>query len=327
MRILVITTGKGGVGKTTTAYNLAYDLVVLGNKVALVDTDKQANTSNLINMEGIPSHRRHTLTHVVRNEIPLLDAMYQVRRGFYVVPSDTNIDKAIRHIVVEDDRDLMRKRVRDLRESLSNEISHPLWKGHKTLRIRDFAPLPEVGPAEILAKPKYLDYLIFDFAPDPGALGRSIEEAGGEDPVEIFAPLVLEPLPTQGFGQMLLQQEDRFREKPTLRPIIKGIIPFCVNHRLDLTTEYLATFCIDYPQQMLRVVHYDGAIPNSQHAFPMQPAFEFQRSSRVSKELFDLTLTIDGFTGTLEGLPVCATCDEIRKFARQQVKAAQGTKQ
>ena len=37
--VIVITSGKGGVGKTTSAANLGTALTIMGKKVALVDTD------------------------------------------------------------------------------------------------------------------------------------------------------------------------------------------------------------------------------------------------------------------------------------------------
>lgn len=45
MKIITVWNLKGGVGKTTTAVNLAYSLGVVGNKVLVMDLDPQTNTT------------------------------------------------------------------------------------------------------------------------------------------------------------------------------------------------------------------------------------------------------------------------------------------
>lgn len=57
MKTIAVDNYKGGVGKTTTVINLAYNLSAKGKRVLMVDTDPQANATYIYsNRNGYSLH-------------------------------------------------------------------------------------------------------------------------------------------------------------------------------------------------------------------------------------------------------------------------------
>ena len=88
LRVLSISNQKGGVGKTTTAINLATALAALGEKVLILDLDPQGNASTGL---GVPRQKRGATTvyDVLMGERSLKNAvMPTALPGLSLVPAD-----------------------------------------------------------------------------------------------------------------------------------------------------------------------------------------------------------------------------------------------
>ena len=87
-KFIVITSGKGGVGKTTTAVNLAAAMNALDEDVTLVDVN--LTTPNVGLHLGAPVVPV-TLNHVLAGKAELVDAIYEHSSGTKVIPSSLSI--------------------------------------------------------------------------------------------------------------------------------------------------------------------------------------------------------------------------------------------
>ncbi|MBW2732441.1 MAG: septum site-determining protein MinD [Deltaproteobacteria bacterium] len=92
-KVVVITSGKGGVGKTTTAASFATGIASLGHKTVVIDFD--VGLRNLDLVMGCERRVVYDLVNVIKKEAKLHQALIKDKRvdGLYVLPASQTRDK------------------------------------------------------------------------------------------------------------------------------------------------------------------------------------------------------------------------------------------
>lgn len=91
--VIVVTSGKGGVGKTTTTANLGTGLAAAGSKVVLVDAD--IGLRNLDVVLGLENRIVYDLVNVTDGVVPFRKALIKDKRyeGLFLLPAAQTKDK------------------------------------------------------------------------------------------------------------------------------------------------------------------------------------------------------------------------------------------
>lgn len=195
--ILSIANQKGGVGKTTTAINLAAAMVEAGARVLLVDLDPQGNASTGLGFS--PSDRTKTTYDLLIEEVPLVDIVMQTEYpGLMICPSSADLSSADIQLVSNEKRSFLL---------------------HDALREQGVAGLD-------------LDFILIDCPPSLSLLTVNAMVASHA----VLVPLQAEFFALEGLSQLMLTiREVRRGANPSLR--IEGVVLTMIDGRNRLSQQ------------------------------------------------------------------------------------------
>lgn len=212
-RIITISNQKGGVGKTTSAVNLAAALARKGMGVLVIDLDPQGNASTAL---GVEHHNSVTGSYeVLVQGVPMVDAVKQSpeHHNLFCLPATINLAGA------EIDMVSVPNRERILLDSLSDFLT---------------------------SFDRPIHFVFIDSPPSLGLLTVNALVAAGE----VLVPIQCEYYALEGVTQLMANIE-RIRANLNPELVVGGILLTMFDNRTNLSTDVAAEVRKYFPKQTL----------------------------------------------------------------------------
>ena len=212
-RIITVSNQKGGVGKTTTAVNLAAALARKGMRVLVVDLDPQGNASTAL---GVPHHSGVVSSYeVLVGEATVAQALQTSTEHENLLCLPATIDLAGAEI------DLVGREGRE--HILARALQAYMAEGHQ------------------------LDYVFIDSPPSLGLLTVNALVAANE----VLVPIQCEYYALEGVTQ-LISNIERIKQALNPQLVIRSILLTMFDVRTNLSTDVAAEVRKYFPQQTLK---------------------------------------------------------------------------
>lgn len=116
MKIFALVNQKGGVGKTTTAVNLATAIAAIGKKTLLIDLDSQGNATTAFGID--PEQRYPSIYDCIMEDVPLTKAQIKTEiPGLFVVPATVDLSACDLQMAAKIGREfILKKKLEELKD-------------------------------------------------------------------------------------------------------------------------------------------------------------------------------------------------------------------